>query len=112
MKNLEKGKTKRDKVNKNYTTLGTYFEKFCNHGPWSNEHQIKHLGEGFYEFKKVDTGLRVPFYYDAINRNVIILTHYFEKKKQKTPQKELKKMKVLKKQFEEYRKMEVDNVKI
>jgi phage-related protein len=60
---------------------------------------LNDLGEGFFEFKNVDTGLRVPFYYDSENRNVIVLTHYFEKKRDKTPQKELSRMKEIKEQF-------------
>jgi phage-related protein len=100
----KKGKKKRNKINLDYTTLDLYFEKFKDHGPWPNKRQINTLGDGFFEFKNVNTGLRVPFYYDELNRNVIILTHYFNKTEQKTPLKELMKMKEIKKQFDEYRK--------
>ncbi len=108
---LEKGKiSKRDTVNLDYTVLRQYFDKFCSTGPWRNKDQLRSLEDGFFEFKNVDTGLRIPFYYDDMNRRVIVLTHYFQKGGQKTPLKEKDRMKDIKKQFEEFRKMEGGNV--
>ena len=77
----------------NFRVLKTYFEKFCTGGPWGNIHQLRFIENGFYEFKCLETNLRVIFYYDDINRGVIVLTHYFDKGgKDKTPQKEKKRM--------------------
>jgi phage-related protein len=72
-----------------------------NVGLWSNKKQIRSLGDGFWELKNENSGLRVPFYFDKMNRNVIILTHYFQKNEQKTKKEELKKMKDIKKEFTE-----------
>ena len=106
LKKFEKGKiNKRDSINLDFTVLRHYFEKFCSTGPWSNKDQLRSLEDGFFEFKNIDTGLRIPFYYDDINRRVIVLTHYFEKDGQKTPPKEKERMKDIKRQFEEFRKL-------
>jgi phage-related protein len=101
-KAVEKGSKIRRDLKKNLTTLKGYFDKFTAEGPWNNPSQLKLLEDGFFEFK-VDTGLRVPFYYDSRNRSVIIITHYFEKKSQKTPAKELNRMKDIKARFERLR---------
>ena len=100
---LEKGGSHNNKTCKDYSTLNRYFEKFVDHGRWHNETQLGNLGDGYFEFKNVDTGLRVPFYYDERNRKVVILTHYFEKKRQKTPSKEISQMKEIKTSFEKVR---------
>ncbi len=84
--------------------LSALFQKFSDRGPWNDPTQLKPLGDGFYEFK-VKTGLRVFFYYDESNRQVVVLTHAFHKKSQKTPPKELERMKQIKKDFEEFRKI-------
>jgi hypothetical protein len=97
---LEKGGSQNNKICKDYNTLARYFGKFVDHGHWPNETQLGNLDDGFFEFKNVDTGLRVPFYYDKRNRKVVILTHYFEKKSQKTPPKEISRMKAIKTSFE------------
>jgi phage-related protein len=102
IKRLQKG-SKSNKDVKDYKTLQFYFDKFSNKGRWNNKTQLNSLDDGFWEFKNVDTGLRVPFYYDEQNRKVIVLTHYFEKKSQKTPAKEIERMKQIKKEFENYR---------
>ena len=83
--------------------LAAFFKKFCEHGPWRNETQIKPLYGGYFEFKVKETGLRVPFYYDDENRSVVILTHFFTKKSQKTPKSELDRMEKIKKEFTEFR---------
>jgi hypothetical protein len=46
----------------------------------------------------------VIFYYDEVNRGVIILTHYFDKGgKDKTPQKEKERMYQIKESFDKRR---------
>jgi len=100
----DKGIKKRNKINIEYTVLSDYFDKFSDSGPWSNTNQIKSLGDGYYEFKHIQSGLRVPFYYDKINQKAIVLTHYFNKDEQKTEFKELERMKNIKKEFDELRK--------
>lgn len=94
---------KKTKESFDYQTLQYYFNKFSGHGSWNNIVQLRSLGDGFFEFKNVDTGLRVPFYYDDRNRRVIILTHYFEKQKGKTPAEELDRMKKIKERFDRAR---------
>jgi phage-related protein len=103
-KRLKKGSTNHKDV-MNFKTIQFYFEKFSKNGKWGNKTQLNSLDDGFWEFKNVDTGLRVPFYYDENNRKVIILTHYFEKKSQKTPPKEIERMRQIKKEFEAYRRL-------
>jgi hypothetical protein len=93
---------KKDKSN--YTILNTYFERFTKNGPWSNKKQLKLIESGFFEFKNNKTNLRVIFYYDEKNRSVIVITHYFDKGgKDKTPQKEKKRMYKIKESFEKMR---------
>jgi phage-related protein len=93
---------KKDEIN--YRVLGTYFKKFCTGGSWNNKRQLRSIENGFYEFKCIETNLRVIFYYDDINRGVIILTHYFDKGgKDKTPQKEKERMYQIKESFEKIR---------
>lgn len=100
----KKGIKKRNKINIEFTVLSDYFDKFSDSGPWNNTSQIKSLGDGFYEFKHNQSGLRVPFFYDEMNQKVIVLTHYFNKDEQKTEPKELLRMKNIKKEFDELRK--------
>lgn len=102
-KSLKKNVSLNKKDQKNYQVLMNMFKKFCRTGSWKNKQQLGVLCDGYYEFKCVSTGLRVPFYYDNENRNIIVLTHYFEKKRQKAPKKELNRMKEIKKSFENYR---------
>ena len=82
---------RKDEINHNI--LNDYFDKFCKNGSWNNIRQLRPIENGFFEFKCLETNLRVIFYYDDINRGVIVLTHYFDKGgKDKTPQKEKKRM--------------------
>ncbi|MCP4134765.1 MAG: hypothetical protein GY754_27570 [bacterium] len=97
---------KKDQIN--YRTLDNYFKKFSKTGPWNNKRQLRSLEDGFFEFKNIKTGLRVIFYYDEINRGVIILTHYFEKGGQKTPSSEKERMRQIKISFDKYRKLSGD----
>jgi phage-related protein len=88
----------------NYKKLDYFFDKFSKTGPWSNEKQIRKIEDGFFEFKCIETSLRVIFYYDKHYRNVIVLTHYFDKGgNDKTPPKEKEKMHRIKDSFEIYR---------
>jgi hypothetical protein len=103
---LQKGVNPPHKDYTNYSTLKHYFDKFKDHGSWKNNTQLNDFEgyDNFFEFKCNETGLRIPFYYDKENRKVIILTHYFEKKGNKTPPKELKRMCDIKERFEKIRK--------
>ncbi len=89
----------------NYRVLNYYFNKFSKNGRWDNIRQIRHIENGFFEFKYIETGLRVIFYYDEVHRHVIVITHYFDKGgKDKTPQNEKMKMYQIKESFEKRRK--------
>ncbi len=99
---LRKG-VKKDKSVKDYKKLDYYFKKFSTSGNWNNKTQINKLEDGFWEFKNVDTGLRVPFYYDKTFRSVIVLTHYFVKKSQETNPGEIRRMKKIRSEFQKYR---------
>lgn len=70
--NQNKGKSDRDVIN--YRTLYKYFNKFCNTGAWHNKTQIKSLSgfKDFFEFKVMETGLRVICYYDRDQSAIII----------------------------------------
>ena len=69
---------------KNLYNIRKYFERLSTVGIWKNETQIKHLKGNIYELKVKETGLRIFFSFDPKNRKVIILTHSFIKKKQRT----------------------------
>ncbi|MCC5815285.1 MAG: type II toxin-antitoxin system RelE/ParE family toxin [Leptospira sp.] len=88
----------RDVESINYATLKYYFERMSKTGAWNNPKQIKKLEGDLFEFK-VQTGLRVIFAYDPVNRKVVLITHSFLKKKQKTPKKEIERSKELLKNF-------------
>ena len=95
----EKGLEKEDRIN--YEKLMFYFEKFVATGKWNNIRQLRPIEDGFFEFKSIETGMRVIFYYDDQNRSVIILTHYFDKGgHDKTPPKEKKRMNDIRKSFD------------
>lgn len=93
---------KKDKIN--YQRLDHYFERFVKNGPWNNRTQMRPIEDGFYEFKCIETDLRVLFYYDDLNSSVIILTHYFDKGgSEKTPLREKERMHRIKESFEKFR---------
>jgi len=71
-------------------------ERTANHGPPSNEQQCKHLEDGIYEFK-ARNGARVLWFYDK--GKIIICTHGFVKKKQKTPREEIKRAKTIRNKY-------------
>jgi len=83
--------------------LWEYFDKFADHGRWSNSEQLKPVeGRDFYEFK-VKRQHRVFFYYDTIQRKVIILTHHTIKKKGKISKEDLQRMEDIRASFESRR---------
>lgn len=99
---------KKDQIN--YRVLKQYFERFCKTGPWNNKRQLRQIENGFFEFKCIETSLRVIFYYDEKNRKVIVITHYFDKGgNDKTPKKEKERMYDIKKGFERRRNTEDNN---
>lgn len=53
------------------------------HGSFVNEQKFGDLGNGLYEFKSFQ--IRMPFAYSKNERGVIVVTHGFFKKKDKTP---------------------------
>jgi len=57
------------------------------HGSFQNPAKFGDLGGGLYEFKSFQ--LRMPFAYAKRDRRVIVVTHGFIKKKDKTPKEEI-----------------------
>lgn len=57
------------------------------HGKFYNPEKFGDLGEGLYEFKSGQ--IRMPFAYAKNDRGVIMITHGFIKKKDKTPRNEI-----------------------
>ncbi|MCL4784816.1 MAG: type II toxin-antitoxin system RelE/ParE family toxin [Bryobacterales bacterium] len=53
----------------------------------SNREKFGDLGDGLYEFKSFQ--IRMPFAYARQERGVVLITHGFHKKKNKTPQAEI-----------------------
>lgn len=86
-----------------FVKLMEYINRFAETGKWSNKEQLKPVeGTDFFEFK-VKQIHRVFFYYDKQNRSVIILTHHTVKKGPKIKPADLKRMKDIKKEFEQRR---------
>ena len=82
-------KNKRNDRVINYTHLSQYMDRLASSGIWNNPSQIKKLEGILFELKVKATGLRVLFSYDSVNRRVILITHSFIKKTQKTPKEEI-----------------------
>ena len=75
------------------------FARTAEHRHPNNEQQCKHLDDGIWEFK-ASNGARVLWFYDE--GRIIVCTHGFVKKKQKTPPEEIRRAKrIRKKYFEE-----------
>jgi len=64
----------------------------ADHGPPENKEKCRHLEEGIYEFK-TSGGIRVLWFWDE--DRMIVCTHAFVKKQQKTPLGEIEKAKRL-----------------
>jgi len=65
------------------------------HGPHGNKEKFRYLRDGIYEFKSYQVRILCAFEKD----NIIILTHGFIKKKDRTPIQEIKRAKGLLKQL-------------
>jgi len=63
------------------------FQIAGDHGKFYNPEKFGDLGEGLYEFKSFQ--IRMPFAYAKNERGLILVTHGFIKKKDKTPKEEI-----------------------
>jgi phage-related protein len=73
--------------------LQKLFEILCNdtHGEPRNPKKFGVLDDGLYEFKSFQ--IRMPFAYAKSERGLVLITHGFRKKKDKTPPTEITKAK-------------------
>ena len=67
--------------------LMALFQIAGDHGKFYNPEKFGDLGRGLFEFKSFQ--IRMPFAYARIERGLILITHGFMKKKDKTPRKEI-----------------------
>lgn len=86
----------RNDSNPDAERIAYLIELAADHDPPKNEHHCRNLGDGIYEFK-APKGARVLWFYDE--GKLIICTHGFVKKKQKTPPGEIKRAKKIRKKY-------------
>jgi phage-related protein len=67
--------------------LMALFQIAGDHGKFHNPEKFGGLGDGLYEFKSFQ--IRMPFAYAKNERGLILITHGFIKKKDKTPKEEI-----------------------
>jgi phage-related protein len=67
--------------------LMALFQIAADHGKFHNPEKFGDLGDGLYEFKSFQ--IRMPFAYAKNERGLILITHGFIKKKDKTPKEEI-----------------------
>ena len=67
--------------------LMALFQIAGDHGKFYNPEKFGDLGEGLFEFKSFQ--IRMPFAYAKSERGLILITHGFIKKKDKTPKEEI-----------------------
>ena len=67
--------------------LMALFQIAADHGKFHNPEKFGDLGDGLYEFKSYQ--IRMPFAYAKSERALILITHGFKKKKDKTPKEEI-----------------------
>lgn len=67
--------------------LMALFQIAADHGNFHNPEKFGDLGAGLYEFKSFQ--IRMPFAYSTKERGLIVITHGFNKKKDKTPKEEI-----------------------
>mgnify|MGYP005810883241 CR=1 FL=1 len=67
--------------------LMALFQIAADHGNFYNREKFGDLGEGLFEFKSFQ--IRMPFAYAKKERGLILITHGFIKKKDKTPKEEI-----------------------
>ena len=63
------------------------FRRFGDTGNFMNKQKFRDLGQGLYEFKSHQ--IRMIFSYCKVERAVVVLTHGFVKKQDKTPKEEI-----------------------
>ena len=66
--------------------LMALFQIAADHGNFHNSEKFGDLGDGLHEFKSFQ--IRMPFAYSKNERGLIMITHGFIKKKDKTPKEE------------------------
>jgi phage-related protein len=67
--------------------LMALFQIAGDHGKFHNPEKFGDLGDGLYEFKSFQ--IRMPFAYAKNERGLILITHGYIKKKDKTPKQEI-----------------------
>jgi len=67
--------------------LMALFQIAGDHGKFHNPEKFGDLGDGLYEFKSFQ--IRMPFAYAKNERGLILITHGFVKKKDRTPEEEI-----------------------
>ena len=67
--------------------LSALFIILGDHGNFYNKEKFGDLGEGLYEFESFQ--IRMPFAYAKAERKLILITHEFTKKRDKTPKEEI-----------------------
>jgi len=67
--------------------MNALFRTAADHAPFHNPEKFGNLGAGLYEFKSHQ--IRMPFAYSSSERQLILVTHGFIKKKDKTPREEI-----------------------
>lgn len=67
--------------------LMALFRIAADHGKFFNPQKFGDLGDGLYEFKSFQ--IRMPFAYAKNERGLILITHGFVKKRDKTPKDEI-----------------------
>lgn len=67
--------------------LMALFQIAGDHGKFHNPEKFGDLGDGLFEFKSFQ--IRMPFAYSKNERGLIVITHGFIKKKDKTPKEEI-----------------------
>jgi hypothetical protein len=68
--------------------LMALFQIAADHGNFHNPEKFGDLGDGLFEFKSFQ--IRMPFAYAKTERRLILVTHGFIKKKNKTSSQEIK----------------------
>jgi phage-related protein len=80
-----------------YQKILTYIRALETYGTYIGEPQVKHINGGLWELRPLSH--RILFFYWRDNK--FILLHYFRKKTQKTPQKEIQQAERYMKDYQE-----------
>lgn len=82
---------------RNRIKLQALFQIAGDYANFSNSEKFGRLGDGLFEFKSFQ--IRMPFAHSCIERQTIVITHGFIKKKQKTPVAEIERARLLLKEY-------------